>query len=305
MSATKGFYNLLLNEALLQIRIKAVQTSEEQLRVNRDRFEEGLATNLDVLQASTQLSRDKQNLIDQQVARRTAAIQLADTLNVNLGTDLTPADMLVRKVRLVSPKLKIADILKLAIDNRPELKQYEELRLAAKRAIVVAAGPLAPTFSFGGNIFGLGPGISRVEALYTLNINLQWDIKGLGTTDYSLVRSAKLQARQAQLQAQKELVTVLDQVRTSYLQSLDAERKIDETTNEVNSSLEELRLARLRFQHGLGTNLDIITGQRDYTQALISKAQAMINFNIAQAQLVHDMGLSSIDAFSSGRLIGG
>lgn len=304
LTAAQSFYNLVLSEALLQIRIRAVQTSEEQLRVNRDRFELGLATNLDVLQATTQLSRDRQNLIDQQVSRRTTAIKLADTLNLNLGSDLLPSDLVVRKTRIISPKLTVGDALKLAIDNRPELKQYEELRLAAKRAIVVAGGNLAPSFTFGGNVFGIGPGLSKVEALYALNINFRWDVAGLGVTDYSSVRAAKLQARQAQLQAQKELVTVLDQVRTSYLQSLDAERKIDETNTEVTSALEELRLARLRFQHGLGTNLDIITGQRDYTQALIDKAQAIINFNIAQVQLVHDMGLSSVDAFSSGRLIG-
>ena len=170
---------------------------------------------------------------------------------------------------------------------------------------MVAGGPLAPTFAFGGSVYGIGPGIAQTQALFALNLNLRWDVNGLGTTDYSNMRAAKLQARQAQLQAQKELVTVLDQVQTSYLNSLDAERKIDETNNEVDSSLEELRLARLRFAHGLGTNLDIITGQRDYTQAMLDKAQAIINFDIAQAQLVHDMGLSSIDAFTSGHLIDG
>jgi OMF family outer membrane factor len=305
LSATQGFYQMLLNEALLQIRIRAVQTSQEQLKVNRDRFELGLSTNLDVLQATTQLSRDRQDLIDQQVSRRTSAIKLADIMNSNLGTDLTPSDMVVRKVRLVSPRMRVPDVLKLAIDNRPELKQYEELRLAAKKAIGVSAAPLAPTLALGGGVFGIGPGIAQQQALFNLNLNLRWDVNGMGVTDYASTRAAKLQARQAQLQAQKELVTVLDQVRSSYLQSLDAERKIDETDNEAQSSLEELRLARLRYQHGLGTNLDIITGQRDYTRALIDKAQAIINFNTAQAQLVHDMGLSSFDSYTSGRLIGG
>ncbi|WP_421020655.1 TolC family protein, partial [Klebsiella pneumoniae] len=65
---------------------------------------------------------------------------------------------------------------------------------------------------------------------------------------------------------------------------LDKERNIEEASNEVASSLEELRLAELRTTNGLGINLDIITAQRDYTQALVDKAQAMINFDIAQAQ---------------------
>ena len=45
------------------------------------------------------------------------------------------------------------------------------------------------------------------------------------------------------------------------------------------------------------------TAQRDYTQALVNKAQALINFDIAQAQLVHDSGLISVDALTSNRLL--
>ena len=302
MTITRDYYNLVLSEALLQIRIQAVRTSEEQLRNNTNRFHSGLATALDVMQSRTQLSRDRQNLVDQQIARRNAAIDLAQTINANLGADLLPSDMIVRKVRLIDPRLNIADLLRITIDNRPELKQYEELRLAAKRAIVVAGAPLQPSFAFSGNIFGVGPP-RQVEALYTLGLNVNWSLRGMGTVDAANLQAARWQARQAHLQANKELVAVLAQTRQSLLRSLDTERNIEETSNEVASSAEELRLAQLRFASGLGTNIDIITAQRDYTQALVSKAQAIINFNIAQAQVLHDMGVISIDALATGRML--
>jgi outer membrane protein TolC len=50
-------------------------------------------------------------------------------------------------------------------------------------------------------------------------------------------------------------------------------------------------------------NLDIITAQRDYTQARVSQAQAIIDFNIAQAQLLHDLGMISTEALTSGKLL--
>jgi outer membrane protein len=303
LDSAKDYYNLVLAEALLQIRIKAVDTSEEQVRVNTSRFENGLATNLDVLQSRTQLSRDRQSLVDQQVNRRATAIQLADKLNINLGGDLTPVGNTVRKVRLVSLNLRVPDLLRVAIENRPELKQNDELRRAAKATIIVNTAPLQPTVAVSGNVLGAGPP-SRIEALYALGIAANWNIGGLGTVDTAKIALARSQARQAALEEQKQLVSVLNQVRTAYIRSLDAERNIVETTNEVNSSAEELRLAQLRFANGLGTNLDIITAQRDYTQALIDKAQAIINFNIAQVQMLHDVGLASIDNFSSGHVIG-
>lgn len=305
LTTARDYYNLVLAHALLEIRVKAADTSEEQIRVNTSRFENGFATNLDVLQSRTQLSRDRQGLVDQQVNCRAAAIQLADTLNVNLAGDLTPYDDMVRKVRLVDANAKIQDLLKLAIDHRPELKQYDELRQAAKAAIIVNQAPLQPKVALVGNVYGLGPGISKVEALYTIGFNANWNFGSLGTTDLANIKTARLQARQAMLQANKELLTVCDQARLAYIQSLDAEKKIDETSNEVASATEELRLAQMRFENGLGTNLDIITAQRDRTQALIDKAQAIINFNIAQAQLVHDLGMATVDSLSGGRLING
>jgi outer membrane protein TolC len=302
LTITQDYYNLMLAETLLQIRIQAVRTSEEQLRNNTNQLHQGLATSLDVLQSTTQLSRDRQNLVDQQIARRSASIALAQAINVDLGADLLPVDTTVRKVRLIDPRLIVGDLLRIAIDNRPELKQYEELRLAAKRAIIVAGAPLQPNFALSGNILGLGPP-RQLEALYVLGLNVNWQLGGMGTIDSANVQVARWQARQAHLQANKELVTILAQARTSLLQSLDTERNIDEAANEVASSAEELRLARLRFSSGLGTNLDIITAQRDYTQALIDKAKAIINFNIAQAQLLHDIGVISVDGLTSGRLL--
>ncbi len=302
MTVTQNYYNLILAETLLQIRIQAVRTSEEQLRRNQDRFHSGLATNLDVLQSETQLSTDKQSLVDQQVSRRSAAIALADSLYANLGEDFIPEETLIRKIRLIDPRLNIADILQLAIDHRPELKQYEELRLAARKAIMVSAANLQPTLLLSGSVYGIGPP-SNIQALNVFSVNANWRLRGFGTVDAMNVEQARWQARQARLQAQKELQTVLNQVRNSYLQILDKERNIEETSKQCASALEELRLAELRKSHGLGLNLDVITGQRDYTQALVAKAQAIINFNIAQAQLLHDMGLISVDALTGGRLL--
>jgi outer membrane protein TolC len=298
---SKDYYNLELAEAILQIRIQAVKTSETQLRDNTNRFHSGLATNLDVLQSTTQLSRDRQNLVDQQIARRNLAITLAQDVNADLGEDLLPVDTTIRKIRLIDPRMTVSDMLRLAIDNRPELKQFEELRLAARRGIVISGSKLQPTFSLSGNILGIGPP-RQLETLRALGMNVNWQLGGLGTVDSAAVEASRWQARQAMLESNKELVTVLGQVRSSLNTSLDTEHNIEESSNEVASSAEELRLAQLRFQSGLGTNLDIITAQRDYTQALIDKAQALINFDIAQVQLLHDIGLTSVDAVTSGRL---
>ncbi len=314
-TAAKRYYDLLLQEALLQIRVKAVETSEGQLSLNKDLKQGGLATNLEVLQAETQLSQDRQNLIDQQVARREAAILLAEFLNANQGLDIAPNDLLLQKIRIVSEQANAARLLQLAIDNRPELKQYEELRLAAKKQIVINAAKLQPNFAFSGNVLGIGETLSKqyelapitlagaaggvgvrsrqITALYTLGVNVNWNFEGLGAVDLANTYAAKMTARQAGLQQQQVLNKVTSEVRRSYLQSLKTDRKIEEAVAQVRSANEELRLAQLRFQNGVGRNIDVLKAQQDYTSSLIEKARAIVNFNNAQIDLLHDTGLIS------------
>ncbi|MBK9770823.1 MAG: TolC family protein [Candidatus Obscuribacter sp.] len=321
--AVQLYYDLVLQEAILRIRIKAVETSQSQLTLDRDLKQGGLATNLEVLQAETQLSQDRQNLIDQQVARREAAIKLAENLNLPQDVDLVPDQLVVEKVRIVSPDALGTKLVSLAIDNRPELKQYEELRLAAKKQIMINAARLQPTFAFTGNVLGIGETLSKdtemspitlagaggsvvqvprqrqITALYTLGFNFKWDFEGLGTVDAANIYSAKLKARQAGLEQQKVLNQVVSEVRRSYLKAMQTDRKIEEAISQVRSSNEELRLAQLRFQNGVGKNIDVLKAQQDYTSSLIEKARAIVNFNTAQVDLLRNIGLISTATLNS------
>ncbi len=329
LQATKYYYDLMLQEAVLQARISAVRTSESQLKLNRDLKEGGLATNLDVYQAETQLSKDRQNLIDQQIARRDAAIKLSQYLNIDSGEDLTPTNSQLIKIRLVSEQLKPLDLLSLAIDRRPELKQYQELRLAAKRQINLEISRLMPTFDFSGNVYGVGETLSpahriissnviavsstgtavstpitisenrRLGAVWQIGYNIKWNFEGMGTVAAAETYSARYLARQAQLEQQKILNQIIADVRQSYLKTLSSENKIIETGSQVKSAAEELRLAQMRFRYGLGKNIDVLRAQQDYTSALIDKAQALTDFNVAQAQLLRDIGVLSTSTLTA------
>lgn len=329
--AAKLYYDLLLAEAFLQIRVQAVETSVSNLKLSQDLKDGGKATKLEVLQAETQLSQDRQRLIDQQIARREASIRLSEFLNVPQNVDIEPSSKYLQKIRLLSTQMTIAHLLKAAIDERPELKQYEELRLAAKKQIVIASARLQPTFQFTGNVLGIGETLGKsseiinvpnalapislagataggvtpvrrsrqITGLFTIGYAVNWNFEGLGTVDAGNIHKAKLEARRAQLEQYRVLNQVTSEVRRSYLNTLKTERKIDEAIAQVRSATEELKLAKLRYQYGLGRNIDVLRAQQDYTSALLEKAQALVNFNIAQVDLLRDTGLISYNTLTS------
>jgi outer membrane protein len=341
LESAERYYDLVRNDVLLQIRVKAVEVSKTLLVVNQDLFDNGVNTELDVLQAKYQLSADRQHLIKQQVARRKSAIKLATILNMDQGTDLSIRNRLVAKARLIDSALRPADLLKIAIDKRPELKRYEQLRLAAKDAIKVARSSLLPSVAVTGAAIGSGSYASNASlsslqtqqtslsssgasvgaissagglplatggsgpkpwttrSLFTIGVDMQWNLGGLGLQEVAQVRAKQWEARRVQLEFNRELEKVLQEVRDSYLASISTENLIVETTAAVKYAEEGLRLAELRFKEGVGTYLDVINAQKSYTDSLIDKANAIIEFDQAQAKLLHAIGCLNVDTLTA------
>ena len=106
--------------------------------------------------------------------------------------------------------------------------------------------------------------------------------------------------RQAGVQANQELQSIVQQVRLDYLNWRAAREQIDNAAHGARASTEELRLARLRLGVQIATELDVIAAQRDYINALTTQAQAIVGSNLAQAQLLHDTGLISTDTLLHG-----
>jgi outer membrane protein TolC len=338
LAATDLYYKLVLEEVKLQIRVKAVQTSEALVTVNQDMFDNGVNTQLDLLQAKYQLSRDRQKLIAQQIERRQAAVKLATALNWDTAQDLIVQDRLIRKLRLVAKDLPVSELLKIAIDNRPDLKRYEQLRLAAKEAIKVARAPLLPALMASGSVLGTGSKVSAVNpftqttplsssgvgvgsvssasslplgtagsgpkhwsghSLFLVGMDLSWNFGGLGVTEEMNVQAAKSEARRAQLEFNRNLARTYEEVRDAYLASIKAENLIEETSAAVSYAEEGLRVAEIRLKDSVGTYLDVINAQRDLTAALVDKADALIDFNSSQARLLHAMGRLTVDTATS------
>lgn len=331
LDCAKLYYNLVLNDVLLQIRIKAVEVSRGVVIVNEDQFANGANTQLDVLQAKYQLSDDRQKLISQQIARRQAAVNLAAALNADTGIDLIVKNRTVGKIRLIDNNLMPADLLRIAINNRPDLKRYEQLRLAALQAIKVAKAGLLPTVAVVGSAIGTGSNVRNLtsttsqttplsaspgagigvlsdasslpvsgastgpanwsgRSLFEIGLDVQYNLNGLGLKEYSQVQTARYTARKVQLEGQNVLQKVYKEVRDAFLESTAAENLIVETTSAVSYAEEGLRLAEIRYKEGVGTYLDVLTAQRNYTASLINKASAIIKFNTSQVDLLHAMG---------------
>ena len=361
LDAYRRYFDLLLQQSLLQIRVKSVELSRGQLALNQQLKDAGIGTNFAVYQSRTQLALDKQALLQQQVLVRQSSLQLARVLNTSMAVNLIPRESQVREVRLIQPTVDIGELMQTTMKLRPELKQFEDLRLAARRNVQVAQAPLYPTFqlftsttntesfrsnytqnfqnavntavtnqmknagqlpggSGGGNAAsviannnnsaannlsgstviiptggGGGIGVSGSGGRsVSYGFDLSWNLGSMGIPDIANTLSAQALARQALLQSNQTYLNVEFEVRSSYLNMLTAKEQVDVAAEALVSAAEQLRLANLRVTYGQGINLELIQAQRDYVTALINHVQAIIAFNVSQAQLLRDTGQISV-----------
>jgi len=176
---------------------------------------------------------------------------------------------------------------------------------------LVSSGAVAPSIFGGGNgagananvngslqaPAGIFPGLFRS---FQMGFALNYALPNSGLSYVANIYAARTLARQALIQCNQELDLVQQQVHSDYLSMINARVMIDKAAYAVASAREAYRLSRVRLVSGVSTNLEVIQSQRDYITALSNQAQAIVASNLAQAQLLHDMGMISVATLTNG-----
>ena len=279
----------------------SVRASLVSLRDAKARFQAGVATKLEVLEAETQLGRDQQLLADsiaeQSIARRDLA-RLID-----LPQNITPtAKEPLRPLGIWQPSLQESIIA--AFTFREELDNAILDISASNSQANSALGAVQPFMSIVNSLLatrytGNQQVIVDLQGTYgyavenSVGLNFKWSILDGG--------AARAQYRQYKQRAQENafnFAKTRDELRFQVEQSFfllgNSSRNIQTTSKEVQSSREAMRLARLRFQAGVTTQREVVNNQRDVTQAEIRYADALANYNSQLAELRRRTGLDLI-----------
>jgi OMF family outer membrane factor len=310
LQVAEAYFDLQKADEQVRIGQESVRASLVSLRDARARFQAGVATKLEVLEAETQLARDQQLLTNallglsntgtgQAVARRNLAALL------DLPQDVTPtAKDPSRPVGVWLPSLQESIVA--AYTFREELDQLLlDVSIANSTANLALAEvqPLLRIF----NSFNAGRsyGYSGVTADQSrenfqgwildnsVGLNLNWTLfdGGRARAEY---RRGKQQAQENRYLFAEKRDQIRREVETNWFTLEQNNRNITTTSREVLSARESLRLARLRFQAGVTTQREVVDTQRDLTQAEVRWSNAIADYNISLARLRRFTGLDQI-----------
>ncbi len=270
-------------EAQVEIEQAAVQDATQTLK-DADLLERaGVGTEFEVLQARVALAQAQQTLNIEQANRDIAQRQLADTLNIGQKVELQTAGE-IEPAGTWSRSLPESIIL--AYDNRAELRQFllERDINAEQRQIALAENrpqvALAATYDLQEQ---LDDGSDLTDG-YSVGATVQLALFDGGAAR-ALARQSETDIEIDEAEFANQRDTIRFEVEDAYF-SLNANQKnIDTAEQAVELAEESLRLARLRFQAGVGTQTDVIVAQAELTTARGNLLSAIIDYNQSFAEL--------------------
>ncbi|MBW4698856.1 MAG: TolC family protein [Aphanocapsa lilacina HA4352-LM1] len=285
-----AYYDLQAADGNVQIGDAAVKSAEASLNDARAQERAGVGTRFAVLQAETQLANSVQQRLTAVNQREINQRNLARALNFQVPTTVEAADPVEETGTW---QLGLDETIYRALYNRVELAQQDALRRAAKANEAVAYASVAPQVS----IFATGDAydnlLDRIVGIYTgysAGAQIRWN-----AFDGGLAAAQAAQAVADAKTAEARFVDTYNTIRFSVESSISsletARQRVDSATAAVASATEALRLARLRFQAGVGTQTDVITSDRDLTQARVNRLIAVIDYNRALAAIRRSVGI--------------
>ncbi|PSF37163.1 transporter [Aphanothece hegewaldii CCALA 016] len=275
--AADNYYQLQRRDAEVAIAQAAIEDATQSLRDAQLLEQAGLGTRFSVLQAEVDVARANQELTtaisNQRIARRT----LVQLLSLGQKVELTAADA-IREAG--NWPISLEESIVLAYKNRSELEQQLVARDIGEQDRKIALSEIKPKVDFSANYEyadNFDDEISVVDG-YSFVATARWRFVDGGRA-FSRARQAD---RQIDL-ANNEFARIRNQVRLeveqSYYQMVANQENIQTAALSVESATESLRLARLRFQAGVGTQTDVINSQRDLTDARSRYLQAIVDYN--------------------------
>ena len=203
-------------------------------------------------------------------------------------------------IHLVSDASNADDLIVKALLNRPELAESRELVEATLIRLKQARlRPLIPSLAFRFSAGGFGGGsnafFGNFDGRQDADVNLFWELQGLGLADRAIAKSRAAQNRVAKL----ELLKVQDQIAAEVVAAdrrrIAADRQVALAGRAIPEAVTSLELNLSNIRRGAGLTdatrpIEVLQPIQALARAREEYLDAVLSYNRAQFRLFHAMG---------------
>ena len=289
LETASAFYACLLAQRVVEVQEGALEQAQANQQVVARKYDVGMASPLDkmrteveVTQLQTQLISGRNNERNTRTRLRTVLALDQSLLPVVVGTLDYVEDSCVQQ--------PLGELLQQALAHRPEIRGVAEEQLMSEGNLDLARSEFLPKLvfltdysylamkndvRFSGDDFSKG---------FSSSLMLQFPVfNGLKSrADYE---KASLEITMAQHHEEQIRDAVAAEVEFAHNKLRETNEKVLSTRRAVELSTEAYRLARVMYDEGANTQLDVLTARVNLTQAQVNLANVLFEYHVARYQI--------------------
>ena len=290
----QGYFNLRSLDEQIAATQRSIGTRNEWLGLQRKRLDAGVISEFDFRQLEADVAGAQAQLPTLELQRAQQEHALAVLLGrspkaIYEGEVVRSAAVDANALPLVVPAGLPSDLLL----RRPDLIEAEQRMIAADARIDQARAAVFPAISLTGNY---GSESTTLRDLFS-GPSIFWSLAAAVTQPIFSAGKLKagvelMRARQRQALAQYQQATqnAFKDVRDALTAQTKMRERLEAETQRVNALRQALGLARLRYENGVASQLDVLDAERNLLTAEQSRADAVRAQRAAVADLFKALG---------------
>lgn len=294
LDAATAFYAVLLARELVRVQENALSQAQANLDMVMKKFDVGMASPFDKMRAQVDVATIEPDVI----AARNALQSSLSTLRMVLGLDPSTRVEIEGEFSYETEEYAarpLSDLQAMALEQRREKMIMEERKNIADNTITIARSAYWPTLIFQTELSYLAmredlrfsrPDLSKgITSSITLQLPIFVGFKSMKESE-----KAELEYRSV-LEEERRLVNGISaEVELAYNGVHEAEEKHRSAVQTVKLGTEALRLARVMYNEGANTQLDVLNSQLALTRAQVNFANTMFEYQVARYRLRKSIG---------------
>jgi outer membrane protein TolC len=288
----QAFSGLLLAQQMVEVVDESYRTANAHYQQVQALYNEGLASNLDVLQIEAVLADLKPQRIKARNGVKKARLYLNNLLNIDLETRIeAEGELEYGPHELPLPE----DLYAMAMEHRPEMRTLRLRKKMAREMVEIAEANAYPTVALFANYSWdrgqeMPPNDDIWRDGYQAGISVSVPVFDGGETG-GKVAEARAMLRQVNKGMEALELGIKTQVQDALLSLESARETVEAREASVRASQKNYDVARARYAVGLATNVDVMDAHSQLTRTKAERLQAVYDYNLAWINLKSALGM--------------
>ncbi|MCX7918704.1 MAG: TolC family protein [bacterium] len=290
---TKAFYDVLLAKQLVAVNQEALEIAQSHFRSAQLRYEQGVGSEFEMLRAQVRVANLEPGLI----AANNNLVLAKQNFNTLLNIPPEQPIELIGELVYTDYLPNSETAWEVAQRNRPDLLILKQMQQIAEVQLNYYKAGYRPNLYLVGNVtdqqvkYGYYPNDWITSWYAGLSFQLPL-FDGFKTA--AQIQGAKAELEKARTALTKGLLSAQVEVKQTCLRIQEARAIVVSAEEAVKLADRALTMAKISFENGRASTLDVADAQLALTTAKTNFAQAVHGYQVALAKLKLDIGLDKL-----------